>query len=107
MPDLAQIQEELQRHSHLTLQLVWEEYRQAHPDAYGYSRFELKALGHSVDLNDRAIVKAMSTNAAQYVCIDIFKKMLLALTIEEQKPQLLEPARMRVCCQLANLFRGP
>jgi transposase len=38
-PDLARIHEELQQHSHLTLQLVWEEYRQAHPDGYGYSRF--------------------------------------------------------------------
>ena len=38
-PDLARIHEELQQHSHLTLQLVWEEYRQAHPNGYGYSRF--------------------------------------------------------------------
>ena len=38
-PDLAQLHEELQRHRHLTLQLAWEEYRQAHPDGYGYSRF--------------------------------------------------------------------
>jgi len=39
MPEMARIQEELQQHKHLTLQLVWEEYRQAHPDGYGYSRF--------------------------------------------------------------------
>lgn len=38
-PDFAQLHEELQRHRHLTLQLVWEEYRQAHPDGYAYSRF--------------------------------------------------------------------
>lgn len=38
-PDWASIQEELQRHAHLTLQLVWEEYRQVHPEGYGYSRF--------------------------------------------------------------------
>ncbi len=38
-PDWARIHEELQRHAHLTLQLVWEEYRQAHPEGYGYSRF--------------------------------------------------------------------
>ena len=31
-PDFAQLHEELQRHPHLTLQLAWEEYRQAHPD---------------------------------------------------------------------------
>jgi transposase len=38
-PDFAAIRNQLQRHAHLTLQLVWEEYRQAHPDGYGYSRF--------------------------------------------------------------------
>jgi transposase len=38
-PDFAQLHEELQRHPHLTLQLAWEEYRQAHPDGYAYSRF--------------------------------------------------------------------
>ena len=26
-------------HKHLTLQLVWEEYRETQPDGYGYSRF--------------------------------------------------------------------
>src|SRR5438094_550483 len=35
-PDFARLYEELQRHSHLTLQLAWEEYRQAHPDACRY-----------------------------------------------------------------------
>ena len=38
-PDFAHLHEELQRHPHLTLQLAWEEYQQAHPDGYGYSRF--------------------------------------------------------------------
>jgi transposase len=38
-PDFAQLHEELQRHPHLTLQLAWEEYRQAYPDGYAYSRF--------------------------------------------------------------------
>ena len=37
LPDFAGIHEQLQRHSHLTLQLVWEEYRQANPDSYRYS----------------------------------------------------------------------
>jgi hypothetical protein len=36
-PDFARLHEELRCHRHLTLQLLWEEYRQAHPD--GYSRF--------------------------------------------------------------------
>src|SRR5208283_167243 len=61
--------------------------------------FELKAFGHPVNLDDSVTVKAMSTNAAQYVCVDIFKKALLTLTIEEQQPQLLEPERMLSTCQ--------
>jgi transposase len=38
-PDYAAIHAELQQHKHLTLQLVWEEYRTAQPDGYRYSRF--------------------------------------------------------------------
>lgn len=38
-PDFASLHEQLQRHPHLTLQLAWEEYRQAHPEGYRYSRF--------------------------------------------------------------------
>ncbi len=38
-PDFARLHEELQRRPYLTLQLAREEYRQAHPDGYGYSRF--------------------------------------------------------------------
>jgi transposase len=38
-PDFAAIHEQLRTHRHLTLQLLWEEYRQAHPDGYRYSRF--------------------------------------------------------------------
>jgi transposase len=37
--DFAAIRDQLQRHRHVTLQLVWEEYRDANPDGYGYSRF--------------------------------------------------------------------
>jgi transposase len=29
----------LETHKHLTLQLLWEEYRETHPGGYGYSRF--------------------------------------------------------------------
>src|SRR5215213_7802179 len=38
-PDFAAVDGQLRRHKHVTLQLVWEEYREANPDAYGYSRF--------------------------------------------------------------------
>src|SRR5215469_15080443 len=39
VPDFAAIHEQLRSHKHVTLQLLWEEYRQANPDAYRYSRF--------------------------------------------------------------------
>ncbi|HEY5990333.1 MAG TPA: IS21 family transposase [Streptosporangiaceae bacterium] len=39
LPDFAGIGEQLQSHRHLTLQLVWEEYRQKNPDGYRYSYF--------------------------------------------------------------------
>jgi len=38
-PDWKTIHEQLQQHRHLTLQLVWEEYGQAHPEGYRYSWF--------------------------------------------------------------------
>ncbi len=38
-PDFAAVHEQLQRHKHVTLQLLWEEYRQASPGGYRYSRF--------------------------------------------------------------------
>ena len=39
MPDVEHVHQELQQHPHTTLQLLWEEYRAAQPDGYGYSRF--------------------------------------------------------------------
>ena len=38
-PDFATIHAELQQHKHLTLQLIWEEYRSQQPVGYRYSRF--------------------------------------------------------------------
>lgn len=60
--------------------------------------FELKAFGHPVDLYDAAIIKAMSTPVAHYVCVDAFKKALLGLTIEEKKPVLDSPPRNLSTC---------
>ena len=61
--------------------------------------FEDKAFGRRVDLNDMATVRAMSTQVASYVCIQEFSKVLKQLSIAEQEPQLLEPARMLSACQ--------
>ncbi len=38
-PDWAKVHEELRTHKHVTLQLLWQEYRRDHPDGYGYSYF--------------------------------------------------------------------
>ena len=37
--DFAEIHRQLTSQRHLTLQLLWEEYRETEPDGYGYSRF--------------------------------------------------------------------
>jgi transposase len=39
MPDFAWIHEQLRRHKHITLQLLWEEYKEVHPEGYQYSQF--------------------------------------------------------------------
>jgi transposase len=38
LPPMEEIHQELQRKG-VTLQLVWEEYRRAHPDGYAYTQF--------------------------------------------------------------------
>ena len=38
-PDFAAIHKELQSHKDLTLELLWQEYKQADAGGYGYSRF--------------------------------------------------------------------
>ena len=39
LPDFAEIHRQLQTHKHLTLQLLWEEYRESQAGGYAYSRF--------------------------------------------------------------------
>jgi transposase len=38
-PDFPAIRRQLQTHRNLTLQLLWEEYREGNPEGYSYSRF--------------------------------------------------------------------
>jgi len=38
-PDFAAVHEQLRTNKYVTLQLLWEEYRQIHPEGYRYSRF--------------------------------------------------------------------
>jgi len=37
--EFAELHRQLQTNRHVTLQLLWEEYRETHSDGYGYSRF--------------------------------------------------------------------
>ena len=43
-PDFAALHEQRQRHRHVTLQLLWEEYKQANPEGYGYSRYVVEFM---------------------------------------------------------------
>jgi type III restriction enzyme len=61
--------------------------------------FEQKAFGRAVDLADSVVVKAMSTDVARYVCVGVFAKELMELTISEQEPVLLEPERRLSTCR--------
>ena len=38
-PDYPDIRHQLQTNKHVTLQLLWEEYREKNPDGYRYSRY--------------------------------------------------------------------
>ncbi|MBZ5654711.1 MAG: DEAD/DEAH box helicase family protein [Acidobacteriia bacterium] len=61
--------------------------------------FENKAFGRWVNLNDPVTVRAMATQVASYVCIQEFTRVLKALSIAEQEPQLLAPDRLLSTCQ--------
>jgi len=39
LPDFAKVRQELEQHRELTIELLWEEYRQQQPDGYFYRRF--------------------------------------------------------------------
>lgn len=53
--------------------------------------FERKAFGKTVNLEEAAIIQAMNSNVAHYVCVQSFKKALLHQTIAEQEPRLDAP----------------
>jgi len=66
-PDFPAIHQELQSHSHTTLQLIWEEYRVGHPDGYRYSRFcEL----YGQWLQKRAVVLRQQHRAGEKLFVD-------------------------------------
>jgi type III restriction enzyme len=49
---------------------------------------ETRAFGKTVDLESEAMIRAISTNVARFVTIDLFVKALRALVVEEQEPRL-------------------
>src|ERR1700733_14354111 len=61
--------------------------------------FENKAFGRWVALNDMVTVRAMGTQVASYVCIQEFSRVLKQLSIADQAPELVVPARMLSTCQ--------
>ena len=52
-----------------------------------------RAFGETVDLNDRAIIRAMATSVAQYVTVKTFAGVLRSLVVEELSPKLEHPGR--------------
>ncbi len=54
---------------------------------------EQKAFGERVELQDPVILKAISSNVAQYVVTRTFVKALRALVVEERIPEIAAPAR--------------
>ena len=55
--------------------------------------FERKAFGKTVDLSDKDIIPAISSNVASYVVIKEFEKALREIVIEHKEPQLLSAKR--------------
>jgi len=56
--------------------------------------FEKKAFGKKVNLDDPAVVQAMSSNLASYIVTKEFEKALRDIIVEEKTPALLTPDRL-------------
>lgn len=52
-----------------------------------------KAFGGPVDLDDKAMIKAISTGVAQYVTVKTFTEALRALVVVELTPELVQSGR--------------
>jgi type III restriction enzyme len=52
-----------------------------------------RAFGETVDLADKAIIRAIATSVAQYVTVKTFSTVLRALVVEELSPTLEHPGR--------------
>ncbi len=56
--------------------------------------FEKKAFGKEVDLYDPLVIKAMSTNVANYVISKEFEKALKDVIVQDAIPKLIIPSRL-------------
>jgi len=69
-PDWQQVEQEMQGHKYMTLQLAWEEYRQTHPDGYSYSCFcyhhQLRILR---DSDHRSPAKAITQGRVKTISV--------------------------------------
>jgi transposase len=63
--DFGQIHSQLQTHKHLTLQLLWEEYRETEPSGYGYSRYVVAEIMLRDDL--KAMTEARHRSRARNI----------------------------------------
>ena len=52
-----------------------------------------RAFGETVDLTDKAIIRAIATSVAQYVTVKTFATVLRGLVVEELSPTLEHPGR--------------
>lgn len=52
-----------------------------------------RVFGETVDLADKAIIKAIATSVAQYVTVKTFASVLRSLVVEELSPTLEHPGR--------------
>lgn len=52
-PDWSWVHRELSRHKGVTLQLLWLEYKQAHPEGLQYSRFCEVGVSNFVEISSR------------------------------------------------------
>jgi len=55
--------------------------------------FEIKAFGKNVNIEDPAVIKAMSSNLATYVVIKEFERILRDKVIEQKTPEIISEGR--------------
>ena len=55
--------------------------------------FEKKAFGETVDLSDKTVIQAMSSNIASFVVIKVFEKALREVIVEQKEAELLSANR--------------